>query len=113
MTFTSLYSSAGESILVDLLLDSDSPEEVPWPKLQNLSFPFDAYSDDEELIEDIVEVRKGWGYPLSKILLGRTLEDMVPGETRIVGNIQVESSWRTEVWPADATQFDQDDGLFP
>lgn len=119
IAFTSLHSSAGESILVDLLLKGVFPGQagshVPWSKLQILSFPFDAYSDDEELIGDIVEVRRGCGYPLSKILLGRTLEEMVPGEIRIEvsDNIQVQFCWRTEVWPANGTQFDHDDDLFP
>ena len=83
ITFTSLHSLAGESILVNLLLEGAPPEQagshVPWPKLQNLSFPFDACGDDDEVIKDIVAVRKGCGYPLSKILLGRALEEMVPG----------------------------------
>lgn len=118
ITFTSLHSSAGESILVDLLLEGVLPGEagshVPWPKLQILSFPFDAYSDEEDLFGDIVEVRRGCGYPLSKIVLGQTLEEMVPGGIRIqVRNIQAEFCWRTGVWPVNGTQFDHDDGLFP
>ena len=118
ITFTSLYSSAGNSILVDLLLEGVLPGQaephVPWPKLQILSFPFDPYSDDDELIEDIVIVRRRCGYPLSKILLGRKLEEIARGEIRLeVGDIQVEFCWRTGVWPANRTQFDDDDGLFP
>ena len=118
ITFSSLYSSAGNSILVDLLLESDLPEQeksnVPWPKLQILSFPFDPYNDDDELIEDIVIVRRRCGYPLSKILLGRKLEEIARGEIRLeVGNIQVDFCWRTGEWPANRTQFDDDDGLFP
>ena len=118
ITFTSLYSSAGNSILVDLLLEGLPPRQeepnVPWPKLQILSFPFDPYTDDDELIEDIVIVRRNCGYPLSKILLGRKLEDIAQGEIRLeVGHIQVEFSWRTREWPANRTQFDDDDGLFP
>ncbi|KAF8813923.1 hypothetical protein BYT27DRAFT_7083509, partial [Phlegmacium glaucopus] len=116
ITFTSLHSSAGESILVDLLLggavSAPTGSHVPWPKLQILSFPFDAYSDEDELIEDIVEVRRGCGYPLSKIVLGQT--EMVSEGIRIkVGNIRVEFCWRTEVWPTNGTQFDHDDSLFP
>ena len=118
ITFTSLHSSAHESILVDLLLDGVLPGQaephVPWPKLQILSFPFDPYNHDDSLIEDIVKVRRRCGYPLSKILLGRTLEEMARGEIRIeVGNIQAEFCWRTEIWPTNGTQFDYDDGLFP
>lgn len=118
ITFTSLYSSAGNSILVDLLLEDVHPGQeephVPWPKLQILSFPFDPYSDDDELIEDIVKVRRRCGCPLSKILLGRKLEDITRGEIRLeVGNIQVKFCWRNEEWPANRTQFDEDDGLFP
>ena len=117
ITFTSLYSSAGESLLVDFLLDGVLPgagSHIPWPKLQILSFPFSAYSDDESLIGDIVELRRSYDYPLSKILLGRTLDEMVPREIRInVDNSQVEFCWRTEAWPADSTQFDHDDSLFP
>ena len=118
IAFTSHYSSAGNSILVDLLLEDvpPGPEEahVPWPKLQILSFPFDPYTDDDELIEDIVKVRRSCGYPLSKILLGRKLEEIARGEIRLeVGNIQVKFCWRTGEWPANRTQFDDDDGLFP
>jgi hypothetical protein len=118
ITFTSLHSLAGESILVDLLSEGVPPEQagshVPWPKLQNLSFPFDACGDDDEGIKDIVAVRKGCGYPLSKILLGRALEEMVPGDiTFEMDNIQVEFCWQTERWPTNGTQFDHDDGLFP
>lgn len=118
ITFTSHYSSAGNSILVDLLLETHPGQEeephVPWPKLQFLSFPFDPYSDDDELIEDIVKVRRHCGCPLSKILLGRKLEEITRGEIRLeAGNIQVKFSWRTEEWPANRTQFDDDDGLFP
>ena len=118
ITFTSLHSSASTSILVDLLLEGILPElaepHVPWPKLQILSFPFDPYSDDDELIEDIVKVRRGCGYPLSKILLGKKLEEIARGEIRLeVGDIQVEFCWQTGVWPANGTRFDHDDGLFP
>jgi hypothetical protein len=119
ITFTSLYSSAGNSILVDLLLEDvhtgqEEEPHVPWPKLQFLSFPFDPYSDDDELIEDIVKVRRRCGCPLSKVLLGRKLEEITRGEIRLeVGNTQVKFCWRTEEWPANRTQFDDDDGLFP
>ena len=118
ITFTSLHSSAGTSILVDLLLEGVLPglaePHVPWPKLQILSFPFDPYSDDDELIEDITKVRRRCGYPLSKILLGQKLEEIARGEIRPeVDDIQVEFCWRTGVWPANSTQFDHDDGLFP
>ena len=117
IAFTSLHSSASESILVDLLLEGALPGQagslVPWPKLQMLSFPFNTYGDDGELIGDVAEVRRDCGYPISKVLLGRTLEEMVPGEISVrVRDIQVESCWRTEVWPTNGTQFDHDDGLF-
>jgi len=119
ITFTSLYSPAGNSILVDLLLEGVLPGQaeepyVPWPNLQILSFPFDSYCDDDELIEELVNVRSHCGYPLSKLLLGRKLEEIARGEIRLeVGNIQVKFCWRTGVWPANGTQFDHDDGLFP
>jgi hypothetical protein len=118
ITFTSLHSSVGESILVNLLLDGGLLEQaephVPWPKLQILSFPFDPYSDSDELIEDLDKVRRSCGYPLSKILLGRTLEEIARREIRFeVGSTQVEFCWQTGVWPTNGNQFDHDDSLFP
>lgn len=115
MTYTSLHSPASESILVDLLLGGVVPGGgVPWPKLQILTFPFDPYKDNEELIENIVKVRRRCGCPLSKIFLEQTLEEMARGEIKFeAGNIQVEFIWRTEVWPTNDTQFDYDDSLFP
>lgn len=118
ITFTSLHSSANESILVNLLLEGILPGQaephVPWPKLQILSFPLDPYTDNEERIEDIVKVRRRCGYPLSKILLGQTLEETAQGEIKFeVANIEVEFCWGTGIWPANGTQFDDDDGLFP
>jgi hypothetical protein len=77
IAFTSLHSSAGTSILVDLLLEGQAEPHVPWPKLRILSFPFDPYTDDDELIEDIINVRRRCGYPLSKILL---VQEIVRGE---------------------------------
>lgn len=115
--FTSLHSSADESILANLLSEGILPGQaephVPWPKLQILSFPLDPYTDDEERIADIVKVRRRCGYPLSKILLGQTLEEMARREIIFEVGIEVEFCWQTSIWPTNGTQFDHDDGLFP
>jgi hypothetical protein len=117
ITFSSLHSSADESILVDLLLEGFHPGQteprVPWPKLQNLSLLIDPYIDDDDLIEDIVKARRRSGHPLSKILLEQTLEGISEEEiTFKVGDIR-QICGRTEGWPTNGTQFDHDDGLFP
>ncbi|KAF8160679.1 hypothetical protein B0H34DRAFT_641772, partial [Crassisporium funariophilum] len=117
INFSTFHSYIRESCVVDLLLrgaiEGQAGSQVRWPKLQILSFPFDYYGDDEEVAEVVMEARKACGYPLAKIMLRATLEEVQEMELEDKDSIiEAKFFWETEVWPANRTNLDHDDTLF-
>ncbi|KDR75078.1 hypothetical protein GALMADRAFT_140627 [Galerina marginata CBS 339.88] len=117
-SFSALYSTITESPFVVLLLKGTIQGQagpfVPWPRLAVLTFTLDDEADDEELIQKVVEVRKRFGSPLTKILLRVDPEDLqeIPKTMHTVNDVVVEFFSKGEQWPSNRTYVDHDDIFF-
>ncbi|PPQ84586.1 hypothetical protein CVT25_015789 [Psilocybe cyanescens] len=117
--FSVLHSSIAESPLANLLMAGTVVGQnglfIPWPKLRDVSFSFDGTNKEQELIQNVAEIRKERGCGLSRFLLRICSDDdeEYPEKIEIHNDVVCQYYSGIDMWPHRRTYIDYDDTLFP
>ncbi|KAF8871257.1 hypothetical protein CPB84DRAFT_1692408, partial [Gymnopilus junonius] len=117
-SFSSVQSSIAESPLIDTLVKDTSQGQTNysafWPNLAVLAFSFGDDEVDEEMIQELRNVRASHGLPLPKIRLRVEPDEMQDATAMVRGDINtaIEIFFQDEAWPPNCDHIDSDDVLF-